>query len=128
MTDVVYRGMIEDRDSSRWYVIVEEEGKAVRKLPHHVKHSPTGMSWGYGGSGPADLSRSLLIDALAIKTHVAGMDCCIGRAGDAVDERLFALVKGGYQGFKWAFVSKWPQGGPWTMRRSEIRTWVAAGA
>ena len=30
-------------------------------LPKHiVRHSPTGMTWGYGGSGPADLALSLL--------------------------------------------------------------------
>jgi hypothetical protein len=33
-------------------------------LHHFVRHSPTGFGWGYGGSGPADLARSLLIDAL----------------------------------------------------------------
>ncbi len=27
-------------------------------------HSPTGYSWGYGGSGPAQLSLALLADAL----------------------------------------------------------------
>ena len=29
-------------------------------LRHHVRHSPTGFEWGYEGSGPADLARSLL--------------------------------------------------------------------
>lgn len=29
-------------------------------LPHLVRHSPAGFEWGYGGSGPADLARSLL--------------------------------------------------------------------
>jgi len=33
-------------------------------LPHHVKHSPTGYGWGYGGSGPAELARCLLMHAL----------------------------------------------------------------
>lgn len=33
-------------------------------LHHWVKHSPDGFAWGYGGSGPADLARSLLADAL----------------------------------------------------------------
>lgn len=43
--------------------MVEEAGDAS-PLPHHVKHSPSGMSWGYHGSGAADLARSLLIHAL----------------------------------------------------------------
>lgn len=29
-------------------------------LRHWVRHSPTGFEWGYGGSGPADLARSIL--------------------------------------------------------------------
>jgi len=33
-------------------------------LRHLVHHSPTGMEWGYGGSGPADLARSIIADAL----------------------------------------------------------------
>ena len=33
-------------------------------LPHIKRHSPGGFEWGYAGSGPADLARSLLIDAL----------------------------------------------------------------
>jgi hypothetical protein len=34
-------------------------------LPQHiVRHSPTGMSWGYGGSGPSDLALSLLTEAI----------------------------------------------------------------
>lgn len=33
-------------------------------LPHLVHHSPTGMEWGYGGSGPADLARSIIGDVL----------------------------------------------------------------
>jgi len=29
-----------------------------------VNHSPTGFSWGYGGSGPAQLSLAILLDHL----------------------------------------------------------------
>ena len=47
----------------------------VRVLTHHGvwrlrprldldNHSPTGFSWGYGGSGPAQLALALLADAL----------------------------------------------------------------
>lgn len=56
----------------------------VGPLVHRVRHSPTGMNWGYGGSGPADLALSILWDhtggpvAPAIyqkfKTLVANLD------------------------------------------------------
>lgn len=43
--------------------VVEVEHDGTRKpLVHRVLHSPTGFSWGYCGSGPADLARSLLWD------------------------------------------------------------------
>ena len=31
------------------------------QLRHYERHSPDGFEWGYGGSGPADLARSLLL-------------------------------------------------------------------
>lgn len=44
-------------------VDVIEDGER-RTLRHYVRHSPTGLEWGYGGSGPADLARSILIEVL----------------------------------------------------------------
>ena len=36
-------------------------GAQVEGLPpQHVRHSPTGYEWGYGGSGPADLALNIL--------------------------------------------------------------------
>jgi len=42
-------------------VIVTVDGRPLR---HIIKHSPTGMEWGYGGSGPSDLALSILTDYL----------------------------------------------------------------
>lgn len=36
-------------------------GVAHASVPHVVRHSPSGLEWGYGGSGPADLARSILL-------------------------------------------------------------------
>ena len=41
---------------------VTEPGKPPEALKHRARHSPTGMEWGYAGSGPADLALSLLWD------------------------------------------------------------------
>ena len=35
-----------------------------KPLKHRVYHSPTGFEWGFEGSGPADLARSILWDHL----------------------------------------------------------------
>lgn len=73
-----------------------------KHLPKHiVLHSPTGMNWGYGGSGPADLALSLLA---------------------AVVGKNVALQH--YQKFKWDIVSKFDDN--WSIMASDIRAWVDA--
>lgn len=52
-------------------VFVREEGYIRRPLEHHVLHSPTGFSWGYYGSGPAELARCILWDFLGREPHPA---------------------------------------------------------
>ena len=54
------------------YLIIREEDNRVTasvetedsilSLKHYVRHSPDGFEFGYSGSGPADLARSILID------------------------------------------------------------------
>lgn len=82
----LYQGYYNDFYKKRIIEVIEinESGKIVKRgmLKHIVKHSPTGMNWGYGGSGPADASLSIL--------H------------DAVGERL---ANNYYQEFKFKFVS-----------------------
>jgi hypothetical protein len=51
-----------------------------------VNHSPTGFSWGYGGSGPAQLALAVLLEL----TYEAS-----------------ALAS--YQDFKWAVIARLPQ-------------------
>ncbi|CAM5277794.1 hypothetical protein ATER59S_00348 [Aquamicrobium terrae] len=65
-------------------------------------HSPTGFSWGYSGSGPAQL-------ALAILCHA--LHC---------DERAVEL----YQEFKDAVVAHFDQTGPWHLTTDEVLGWV----
>ena len=60
MTEKIYRGMPGD-DAEIW--VIPAAGQPYL-LKHVVFHSPTGFSWGYGGSGPADLALSILADHL----------------------------------------------------------------
>ena len=39
----------------------DADGVARMTCPHVVRHSPSGPEWGYGGSGPADCARSVLL-------------------------------------------------------------------
>ena len=45
-------------------LITVQDTLGVRPLKHIVRHSPTGMEWGYGGSGPSDTALSILADYL----------------------------------------------------------------
>ena len=65
---------------------VLEPGRTERPLVHVVRHSPDGFDYGYGGSAPADLARSILVDFFDL--------------GDAPD-----LLPVSYQRFKWQFVA-----------------------
>jgi hypothetical protein len=62
------------------------------------EHSPTGFSWGYGGSGPAQLALALLADALAD------------------DDRAVRL----HQEFKFKVVACWPEGERWWITTEQI--------
>jgi Family of unknown function (DUF6166) len=63
-------------------------------------HSPCGFEWGYGGSGPAQLSLALVLDA----------------TGDP------DLALESYQWFKWGVVACW--GDRWTITAGEIFDWL----
>lgn len=66
-----------------------------------MNHSPTGFSWGYAGSGPAQL-------ALAILTELYG-------------EKVAAR---NYQDFKREFVAKWPFNEPYE-GEFDVDGWIA---
>jgi hypothetical protein len=66
-----------------------------------IRHSPPGMEWGYGGSGPADLALNIL--------HACGLQ----------QAELDTL----YQDFKFAFVAPMPAAGG-VIRRREVLEWV----
>jgi hypothetical protein len=65
---VTYHGISENtgHTSGPEVVYVERDGRRY-PLPHYVRHSPNGFSWGYAGSGPAELARCILADYLSLK-------------------------------------------------------------
>lgn len=73
----------------------------MRKAAHY--HSPSGFNWGYGGSGPAELARHLLVHAT-------------GRRGLMERPDL-------YQAFKAEHIA--PLGRLWMLEGDMIRRWVA---
>jgi hypothetical protein len=69
-------------------------------IPHLVHHSPTGMEFGYAGSGPADLARSIV-----------GFELQTTNPDPAV-----------YQDFKRAFIEA-PQGEEFQIQRADVVLW-----
>jgi hypothetical protein len=95
----IYHGMHNDRTGD-CVVIVEDDGVSRRLNPRFdlANHSPTGFSWGFGGSGPAQLALALLADA-------TGNDAAALRH---------------HQIFKFRAVGKLPMDGGWTMTRERV--------
>jgi hypothetical protein len=100
----VYRGFVAEglnAADNHTVTVNHEDGQGERLLTHRVRHSPTGVSWGYAGSGCADLARSILWEHLGEEPHPAL-----------------------YQQFKFDVVARWPQDGNWEFKSAEIDTWL----
>lgn len=67
-----------------------------------IAHSPTGLEFGYGGSGPADLALNILLKFGLSRS------------------RAWAL----HQDFKWKFVAAMPRAGG-TIPRKDIEDWIS---
>lgn len=81
------------------------DGQPARSYPlkHVVHHSPTGIEWGYAGSGPADCAVSVLSDHL-------GPECK-------------NILPGLYQRFKDKFIAPMPFGGG-EITSDQISEWL----
>ena len=96
----IYQGYVDFSNNAHINVI---DGENVKPLKHVVRHSPTGFSWGYGGSGPADTALSILTDCL----------------GEKIANSLYGQ-------FKWDFVAAWSfnPGICFEITEDQIRFWV----
>jgi len=65
-----------------------------------VFHSPDGMEWGYGGSGPSDFALNILLHFI---------------------DRKFAYYL--HQDFKWKFIATLPHEGG-IIKNEDIRKWL----
>lgn len=97
------------------YVVVRENEK-IKPLRHVVLHSPTGLEFGYGGSGPADTALSILADYFGERPTRRQLHR--GRL-DGGSPKCLSY----HQDFKWDFISKAPQEG-FEICGSEIQEWL----
>src|SRR3954469_14004176 len=89
--------------------------KRLVPLAHHVRHSPTGFGWGYAGSGPADLSRSILLDAF-------GTESCPAYPGEC--ECSVQWVEPAYQGFNEVILASLASDEDWKLQQGMILDWT----
>ncbi len=94
-----YLGGIDQKTGERVVYRVREDGfcKLLNPRLDLRNHSPTGLAWGYGGSGSAQLALALLADYLG-------------------DERAREF----YQEFKSKIIAALPQDKGWTLNEGEI--------
>jgi hypothetical protein len=129
-------------------VLERADGTLLGPLPHLIKHSPTGFAWGYGGSGPAELSRCVLAAVLGPR---AACSVCGGRGRlapeeDGEDWREVAFDPARhdadaavacwnceqgidlpgtlYQQYKQTVVAAWPGGQEFRVTVAEVRAWL----
>lgn len=100
-----YRGVREGEGTADPGVVFVMEDGRQEPLRHRKQHSPTGMNWGYGGSGPADLARSLLADYFGLPEN----------------EQVHPAL---YQRFKERIIAHLPQDGEWLLTGEQIAVWL----
>ncbi len=100
--EIQYTGANEHDVVKRLWPDGEDERLPLKPSLKLRNHSPTGFSWGYGGSGPAQLALALLLDATS-----------------EPDKALSY-----YYDFKVAIVAGWGSNGSWLIFRSDIINWL----
>lgn len=110
-----YQGMASGQSGASAVVVRKPGGHSTRKLAHHNRHSPDGFAWGYSGSGPADLSRSLLFDAFGVETCPDTPNPCTCSS---------PWVDTNYQDFKAEILAKLNQDADWKLEQGKITDWV----
>lgn len=146
-TGAVYHGLWRENGCSE-IAIEDEQGHRIGTVRHLPKGSPTGMNWGYDGSGPTDAARSLLIAVLgedAICPLCEGTDRVVYVSDDdgetfraePFDPQRHPWAKRGwtcecdqgyrqlpYARFAAEYVNHW--GKEWTMSRDSILEWLTS--
>ena len=101
MTGKTYIGIPARESLSGQPVVTVCDGQKCQPLTVRLdlfSRSPAGFSWGYGGSGPAQLALALLADALCD------------------DNRAIRL----HHAFKLNIVAAWPEGERWWITAAQI--------
>lgn len=105
--DSMFRGT----PSFRGACPVQIDGKPLFKFQNEMNHSPDGFSWGYGGSGPAQLAYAIL--RVTTRRMFENQDA---------KSRFWATFL--HQKFKWEIVAKLPSAKEWVMSMAYVAEWI----
>lgn len=107
-----YKGrMLTPGDTSGEVVVLKDGEPLTPQESLRVRnHSPSGFSWGYAGSGPAQLALAIMLDYFKATATL-----------DKAPLRAQAV----YQDFKAEYVAKW--GDSWEITTEQIRAWLQRG-
>lgn len=104
-------------------VVRDADTGETSPLTHHERHT-TGLdafNWGYGGSGPAELARCLLLDHLGFNDESAHVMNAVRSALGGADKLVPPIL---YQQFKVDVVAQKPMGESWILTGDEIDDWL----
>jgi hypothetical protein len=107
-SNVYYRGYRDSRSTAQVRKGTPEGEAWLNPRLDLDNRSPTGLEWGYGGSGPYQLSLALLADALG--PSPAGEKLALAFAQD----------------FKWAVIARLDQEAPWRLTYPEVLETLSA--
>jgi hypothetical protein len=116
----VYRDTRTDTGVTVTVTVINARQRArVRLLRHIPFHSPAGFSWGYEGSGPADLAFALLVDHLRERPPRHGWLAGAVFSRWTADSAAFRH----HQYFKRDLVAQW--GAVWELTDEQIAAWLS---
>ena len=96
----VIKGIMERDDNGGFLVYINGEILSPKRSLKLRSHSPDGFSWGYGGSGPAQLALEILLRFIS-------------------EEKALSM----YQEFKWEVIAKLQ--GDFTLPFAEIERYIS---
>jgi len=120
----VYRGdVLPEGGDCRIRVI---ENNASRLLEHYGYHSPSGFSWGYGGSGPAETALNILADFFGEHETFTLKQI---KSSQKAQRKFHAFRRTAdgqllYQCFKVQVIARFDQHQSWRFTENDLRAWL----
>jgi len=117
-----YRGYTDRGDAGGGVVVlVFADGQRPYRLRHLIVHSPSGVNWGYNGSGPADLALAILTDYLGETAAIPAHERYDHAITGVIHETGAWLL---HQEFKRDVVAPLPQSQGFTIDGATVAAWL----